>query len=71
VKHITETELGRRIAVNYTERTATHQAMIGMPGCVPLVDPLSEEWAGLSRRYEALAAQSDELYAELERRANA
>ena len=70
MKHITEAELGRRIVVNFDERTATHKAMIG-PGMRPLVDPLSEEWAGLSRRYEALAAQSDELYAELERRANA
>jgi acyl carrier protein phosphodiesterase len=70
VKHVSDTELGRRIAVNFDERTATHKAMIG-PDMRPLVDPLSEEWGDLSARYDALADQSDRLYAELERRANA
>lgn len=66
MKHITDTELNRRIAVNYAERTATHRAMI--IDNRPVVDPLSDEWACLSKRYQALAGQSDGLYAELGRR---
>ena len=68
MKHISDTELGRRIAVNFDERTATHQAMIG-PDFTPLVPPLSREWNDLAQRYDALADQSDALYAELSRRA--
>lgn len=65
-RHITDTELARRITANYTERTATHRAMI--VDNRPVVDPLSDEWASLSERYQALAGQSDDLYAELNRR---
>jgi len=68
VKHITDTELGRRIAANYDERTATHNAMLA-PDLTPRVPVLSEEWADLGKRYDALAAQSADLYAELSRRA--
>lgn len=67
MKHITDAELERRIAANYTERQATHNAM--MDGTRPRVDPLGDEWAELSERYHALAEQSDGLYAELVRRA--
>jgi hypothetical protein len=66
-RHITDAELGRRIAANYDERTATHQAMLA-PGLTPRVPVLSEEWAQLGARYDALAAQSAALYAELTRR---
>ena len=67
MKHITDAELGRRIAANYDERTATHQAMLA-PDLTPRVPVLSEEWARLGARYDALAAQSAALYAELTRR---
>ena len=70
MKHVSDTELGRRIVVNFDERTATHKAMIGPDGNATC-DPMGQEWADLSRRYDALADQSDRLYAELERRANA
>lgn len=68
MRHATDAELNRRITVNFEERTATHDAMIG-PDCTPLVSPLSEEWCDLARRYDALAGQSAALYAELNRRA--
>lgn len=67
-RHITDAELNRRITVNYGEREATHAAMVAMPGCRPLVDPLGQEWADLSARFAALCGQSDALYAELARR---
>jgi hypothetical protein len=67
MKHITDPELARRITINLAERTNTHNAMLG-PGCTPLVNPLSEEWADLSKRYDALAGQSDALYNEQARR---
>ena len=66
-RHITDIELGRRIAANYDERTATHNAMMA-PDLTPRVPVLSEEWADLGKRYDALAAQSAALYAELTRR---
>jgi hypothetical protein len=67
VKHITDAELGRRIAANYDERTATHNAMVG-PDFEPRVSPLGDEWESLGKRWDALAAQSADLYAELTRR---
>jgi hypothetical protein len=68
VKHITDYELGRRIAANLEERTATHEAMIDPATGRALIPPLGEDWADLSRRYSALADQSGALYAELLRR---
>lgn len=63
MKHLTYAELNRRIAINFDLRNAEHQAM--MDGVNPRISPLSPEWAEHAARYDALAAESDQLYAAL------
>ena len=66
--HATDTELGRRIAVNYALRTAAHDQMMITGTCTPRISPLSQQWADLAALYDRLASESDALYAELNRR---
>ena len=63
MKHCTDQELHRRITACFDLRTATQAEMI-IPGTVtPRISPLSPEWADAAARYDALAAESDRLYA--------
>jgi hypothetical protein len=68
VKHLTWIELDRRITANFQLRNAEHDAMIDPATCEPRISPLSEEWAERGARYDQLAAESDAMYAELNRR---
>lgn len=65
MKHCTIAELNRRITINFELRNAAHAKMIG-PDMQPLISPLSPEWAAAAAEYDALAAESQALYGELE-----
>lgn len=68
MKHCTFEELNRRIGLNFELRNQVHDGMINPATCQPRISPLSEDWAERSGRYAALAAESERLYAELNRR---
>jgi hypothetical protein len=70
MRHATYDEINRRIGICFDLRNAEHTAMFGPhPDPLrPLISPLSPEWAEHAARFDALAAESDALYAELLRR---
>jgi hypothetical protein len=69
MRHCTDAELNRRITRNYELRTAVHDKMIGPGGPGhPRTSPFTTAWEQLTAEYEALAAESASLYAELLRR---
>ena len=67
MRHLTDDEIERRITANFQLRNQIHDQMMG-PARDPLHpanSPMSEEWAELGGQYDALAAESAALYAQL------